>query len=81
MSVGSLFRLSSGVPASLSRERSWEAGDYVTDGLALFRVVSPLSRPWRHGIAVLENCRTLAIGAYTAEELWHMALETVEPIP
>jgi hypothetical protein len=79
MAVGSLFILSSGVPASLSRERSWEAGAYVTDGRALFRVVSPLSRPWRQGIAVLEDCRTLAIGAYTAEELWHMALRPVEP--
>ena len=71
--------LSSGVPASLGRERSWQAGAYVTDGRVLFRVVSPLSRPWRQGIALLEDCRTLGIGAYTAEELWHMALTRVEP--
>ena len=79
MSIGPLFTLSSGIPASLRRERSWTAGAYVTDGHGLFRVVSPLSRPWRRGIAVLEDCRTLAIGAYTAEELWHMALRRVEP--
>jgi len=81
MTFGPLFRLSSGVPASLSRERSWTAGAYVTNGRGLFRVVSPLSRPWRTGFAVLEDCRTLAIGAYTAEELWHMALRRVEPTP
>jgi len=75
---GPLFRLSSGVPASLHRERAWAAGAYVTDGRRLFRVMSPLSRPWRRGIAVLEDCRTLAVGAYTAEELWHMALRQVE---
>jgi hypothetical protein len=42
--------------------RSWTAGAYVTDGRRLFR----------------EDCRTLVVGAYTAEELWHMALRRVE---
>jgi hypothetical protein len=70
--------LASGVPASLRRERSWTAGTYVTDGHRLFWVMSPLSPPWRRGIAMLEDCRTLAIGAYTAEELWHMALRRVK---
>ena len=78
MTVGPLFILASGVPVSLHRERSWTAGTYVTDGQRLFRVMSPLSRPWRRSIAVLEDCRTLATGAYTAEELWHMALRRVK---
>jgi len=78
MAIGPLFTLSSGVPASLRRERAWKAGAYLTDGSRLYRVVSPLSRPWRRGIAVLEDCRSLAIGAYTAEDLWHTALRSVE---
>ena len=78
MAIGPLFTLSSGIPAWLGRERGWKAGAYLTDGSGLYRVVSPLSRPWRRGIAVLEDCRTLAIGAYTAEDLWHMALRSVE---
>jgi hypothetical protein len=78
MAIGPLFTLSSGVPASLGCERGWKADAYLTDGSRLYRVFSPLSRPWRRGIAVLEDCRTLAIGGYTAEDLWHMALRPVE---
>ena len=78
MALGPVFLLSSGVPASLARERSWRRGDYLTDRKRLYRVLSPLSRPWRRGIAVLEDCRTLTIGAYRAEELWHMALRRVD---
>ena len=76
--LGPVFLLSSGVPASLARERSWKSGDYLTDRKTLYRVLSPLSRPWRRGIAILENCHTLTIGAYRAEELWHMALRRVD---
>jgi hypothetical protein len=78
MALGPVFLLSSGVPASLARERSWRSGDYLTDRKRLYRVLSPLSRPWRRGIAVLEDCRTLTIGAYRAEDLWHMALRRVD---
>jgi hypothetical protein len=78
MALGPVFLLSSGVPASLARERSWREGDYLTDRKRLYRVLSPLSRPWRRGIAVLEDCRTLTIGVYRAEELWHMALRRVD---
>jgi hypothetical protein len=76
-----LFVLSSGVPASLRRERSWRPGSYLTDGRRLFRVVSPLTPPTRRGIATLEDCRTLDLGVYTAEELWHRALKPVVPVP
>lgn len=50
---------------------------YVTDGLRLFRVVSPLR--WSDGYvtADMEDCMTLDVRAYTPTELWSMRLRVV----
>jgi hypothetical protein len=50
---------------------------YLTDGLSLFRVVSPLSSSGGQVTAELEDCLTLSTGSYTAEELWEMRLRFV----
>jgi len=74
-----LFRLSSGVPASLRRERSWKRGTYLTDGERLYRVVSQLTPPTRWGLAELEDCESLTVSCYRAEELWRKWLRPVAP--
>jgi hypothetical protein len=56
-------------------------GAYLTDGIDLYRVVRPLDDPPRIETADLENCWTLAVHTYTADELWRLGLRTVrEPV-
>jgi hypothetical protein len=50
---------------------------YLTDGIDLYRVVRPLDEPPRVETADLENCWTLAVHTYTADELWRMGLRIV----
>jgi len=50
---------------------------YLTDGVDLYRVVRPLDVPPRSETAELENCWTLGIRTYTADELWRMGLRRV----
>jgi hypothetical protein len=52
-------------------------GAYLTDGVDLYRVVRPLDDPPRTETADLENCWTLEIHTYTADELWRMGLSVV----
>jgi hypothetical protein len=56
---------------------SLRAGSYLTDGERLFRVVSRLSPPDGRGLAELEDCLTLEIWPYSADELWAMRLRAV----
>jgi hypothetical protein len=50
---------------------------YVTDGLRLFRVVSPLAVPPDWTSAELEDCMTLETVSYTPAQLWSMGLVLV----
>lgn len=50
---------------------------YLTDGRRLFRVVSPLDPRQSHPSALLEDCRTLAVDPYSADELYGMGLRAV----
>ena len=50
---------------------------YLTDGVDLYRVVRPLDVPPRSETTELENCWTLAVHTYTADELWRMGLRHV----
>ena len=51
---------------------------YVTDGLRLFRVVSPLAVPPDWTSAELEDCMTLERDTYSPGELWQMRLVPVK---
>jgi hypothetical protein len=54
------------------------AGDsYLTDGQRLFRVVTQL--PPRHGspFALIEDCHTLEVRAFSPDELYEMGLRPV----
>jgi hypothetical protein len=53
------------------------AGSYVTDGLRLFRVVSPLASGPELETAELEDCLTLEVETYSPGELWAMRLVLV----
>ena len=50
---------------------------YLTDGVDLYRVVRPLDVPPRSETTELENCWTLGVRTYTADELWRMGLRRV----
>ncbi len=50
---------------------------YLTDGRSLFRVVSPIDPRLTNPVALLEDCRTLAVDPYTADELFGMGLRRV----
>jgi hypothetical protein len=50
---------------------------YLTDGVDLYRVVRPLDAPPRAETAELENCWTLTVHTYTADELGRMGLRAV----
>lgn len=58
-------------------------GVYLTDGRRLFSVVVPLSslESSRESpdIAFLEDCRTLMVHAFTADELCNMQLRFIIP--
>jgi len=55
------------------------AGAYLTDGRLLFRVVAPLRSPDRPDLTILEDCKTLNLVAFTADELCSMCLTRVTP--
>jgi hypothetical protein len=52
-------------------------GDYLTDGERLLRVVSRFDPRAEHKFAMLEDCLTLEIDAYTADVLATIALRPV----
>jgi hypothetical protein len=54
-------------------------GTYLTDGRRLFRVVAPLRSLDRPDLAILEDCKTLNLAAFTAEEMRSMRLTPVTP--
>ncbi len=56
---------------------SFAAGNYLTDGERLFRVVSPFVSGSHRVAACLEDCMTLEVEAYEPEELYAMALRPV----
>jgi hypothetical protein len=56
-----------------------EDGAYLTDGRRLFRVVWPLCSLKRPDMAILEDCKTLALTAFTADELCSLPLTPVTP--
>ena len=56
-----------------------EDGAYLTDGRRLFRVVWPLCSLQRPDMAILEDCRTLCLTAFTSNELSTMRLTPVTP--
>jgi hypothetical protein len=55
-------------------------GAYLTDGRRLFRVVWPLCSLKRPDMAILEDCRTLDLTAFTSDELSAAALSPVIPM-
>jgi hypothetical protein len=69
-------------PSPLLSQRLAEAarfspGDYLTDGRRLLRIVSRFDSRAEHIVAVLEDCLTLEIDAYTPDALATMALRRV----
>ena len=54
-------------------------GAYLTDGERLFRVVWPLCSLQRPDMAILEDCKTLSLTAFTSRELSAMQLTPVNP--
>ena len=54
-------------------------GGYLTDGQRLFRVVWPLCTLQRPDMAILEDCGTLCLTAFTSNELSAMRLRRVTP--
>ncbi|QEC49888.1 hypothetical protein FSW04_21505 [Baekduia soli] len=54
-------------------------GGYVTDGVRLFRVVTPLAPELGIHSAVLEDCATLRWRTYEGSELHRLRLRTVRP--
>jgi hypothetical protein len=52
-------------------------GAYLTDGGRLFRVVAPLRSLDRPDLAILEDCKTLSLVSFTADELCSMRLTPV----
>jgi hypothetical protein len=54
-------------------------GAYLTDGRRLFRVVAPLRSLERPDMAILEDCKTLNLVAFTADELSSMRMTPVTP--
>ena len=73
MSLASLLRID---PGSSSSEPLL-AGSYVTDGQALYRVLSQFATVGDDVLASLEDCRTLEVHAYAPGELSAMRLRTV----
>jgi hypothetical protein len=54
-------------------------GAYLTDGRRLFRVVWPLCSLERPDMAILEDCNTLCLTAFTSAELSALRLRSVTP--
>jgi hypothetical protein len=53
------------------------AGNYLTDGRRLFRVLSQIAAGEPDSRARLEDCLTLEVGSYAARELYSMRLRIV----
>ena len=54
-----------------------DSGAYLTEGRRLFRVVARLRSLDRPDMAILEDCKTLNLVAFTADELCSMPLAPV----
>ena len=54
-----------------------DTGTYLTDGQRLLRVERGFSDPAAHGLALLEDCRTLETQVVSANELCDLELEFV----
>jgi hypothetical protein len=67
--------------SSLGLASPGEAGTYLTDGLSLYRVVAPISWGERHAFALLEDCMSLDVVAFTADQLASVPLTRVMPRP
>ena len=52
-------------------------GTYLTDGERLFRVERGFADPEAHGLALIEDCRTLETYVFSADELCTQQLEFV----
>jgi len=52
-------------------------GTYLTDGIRLLRVERGFADPDAHGLALLEDCRTLETHVVSANELCTLELEFV----
>jgi hypothetical protein len=63
-------------PAEREAIETFSAGVYVTDGYHLFRVVSPGQSLFPS--AELEDCHTLEVDRYYADELYAMRLHRVD---
>lgn len=72
-----LFLVLRFVPASVRRECSFRAGDYVTDGKRLLVVRSPLTPRSPDGVIELEDRSTLERLLYTGREAWQLWLRKV----
>ena len=59
--------------------KSLRRGSYLSDGVRLFRVVSPPTTVRERTFVRLEDCRTLEVQAYPPSELDSMGLRAVQP--
>jgi len=66
-------------PATTGLASPRDDGAYLTDGQRLFRVVWPLCSLQRPDMAILEDCKTLCLTAFTSDELSAMRLTPVTP--
>jgi hypothetical protein len=55
-----------------------EPSAYLTDGSRLFRVITGFGYPPQNNRATLEDCATLEVFSYSADELWSMSLRLVQ---
>lgn len=65
------------VTEGAEQAESFAPGVYVTDGVRLFRVISPGQSLFPS--AELEDCMTLEVDRYFSDELFSMRLHRVEP--
>jgi len=61
----------------LRSSEEFASGIYLTDGCRLFRVVSRLAWKGKYALASLEDCLTLDVTPYSADELFAMRLQLV----
>jgi hypothetical protein len=54
-----------------------EPSAYLTDGSHLFRVITGFTYPPEGSRATLEDCATLEVSSYSADDLWGMGLRLV----
>jgi len=58
-------------------ERNVSPGEYLTDGIRLFRVVATPFDPWKGECAELEDCYTLATRTYPPDAFSLLRLEPI----